>query len=49
MPLEDAERYYSSIGKLLPETEARLIDEDGNDVPIGMSGELLIRSPSVMK
>jgi long-chain acyl-CoA synthetase len=29
--------------------ETRLVDEDGNDVPVGETGELVVKSPCVMK
>ena len=42
--------YLGSDGCLLPAVEARLISEDGNDVEsYSQSGELLLRSPSIMK
>jgi acyl-CoA synthetase (AMP-forming)/AMP-acid ligase II len=38
-----------SIGKLLPNTEARIVDVDsGADVEPGVPGEILIRGPQVM-
>lgn len=38
-------------GSLVPNMEARLVDDDGNDVPRGESatGELWLRGPSVTK
>ena len=33
-----------SCGKLRPGVEARIVDEDGTDVPVGEVGELLLRS-----
>ena len=38
-----------SIGLPIPEFSAKIIDDDGNDVPIGENGELLIKGPGVMK
>src|SRR5690242_8629726 len=39
-----------SIGALIPNTEARLVDpETGEDVPEGEDGEIWIRGPQVMK
>jgi long-chain acyl-CoA synthetase len=39
-----------TIGKPLPDTEARLVDPDtGADVPDGEVGELAVRGPQVMK
>lgn len=37
-----------TVGKLVPETELKAVDEDGNDVPIGERGEAWIRGPQVM-
>jgi len=42
-------RKIGSIGVPWPDTEARIVDEEGNDVPIGEVGELIIRGPQVMK
>ncbi|KAI9020372.1 putative long-chain-fatty-acid--CoA ligase [Hyaloraphidium curvatum] len=36
------------IGKPVPQLECRVVDEAGNDVPLGEEGELVVRSPSVM-
>ncbi|SFX05688.1 AMP-binding protein [Marinospirillum alkaliphilum] len=38
-----------SIGKAVPSTELKVIDEEGNSLPIGEAGELCIRGPQVMK
>ena len=39
-----------SIGPLLPNTEARVVDvATGEDLPPGADGELLIRGPQVMR
>jgi len=45
MPVKDAARKIGSAGALLPSLEARLVDEDGNDVEPGkgIPGELWIR------
>ena len=37
-----------SIGIPLPSTELILLDDDGNEVPLGEPGELAIRGPQVM-
>ncbi len=34
-----------TCGKLVPSMEARLVDENGKDVPVGEPGELLLRGP----
>lgn len=42
-------RKVGSIGVPWPDTDARIVDEEGNDVPVGEVGELIIRGPQVMK
>ena len=42
------EERQGSCGKLLAGTEVRLVDEDGNDVPQGEVGEVLVRGGQVM-
>lgn len=36
-----------SIGRLLPNCESKLLDDDGNEVGVGSPGELYIRGPNV--
>lgn len=44
------EHYPSgSIGLPIPSTEAKLVDEQGNEVPRGESGELVVRGPQIMQ
>jgi acyl-CoA synthetase (AMP-forming)/AMP-acid ligase II len=38
----------ASAGQPYPDTEARIVDDDGNDLPAGRVGELWIRSPGLM-
>ena len=38
-----------SIGFPFPSTESRIVDENGDDVPYGEPGELIIRGPQVMQ
>lgn len=38
-----------SIGKPLQDIECKIIDEDGNQVPVNTPGELLFRGPNIMK
>lgn len=38
-----------SIGLPLPSTEAKILDEQGNEVPVGEVGELCVKGPQVMK
>jgi len=44
----DLEKYKGSIGIPLPSTEIRLLDDDGNEVASGESGEMYVRGPQVM-
>jgi malonyl-CoA/methylmalonyl-CoA synthetase len=45
-PLE-GERVPGSVGTPLPQVEVRLVDDGGNPVPPGVSGEIQVRGPSV--
>lgn len=38
-----------SIGIPAPETEVRIVDEQGETVPVGEPGEIIVRGPQVMK
>lgn len=38
-----------SVGFLMPNVEARLVDDDEKDVPRGFPGELWVRGPNIMK
>jgi len=44
----DNRNYSGNIGLPLPNTEFKLLDDDGNEVPIGTPGEIAIRGPQVM-
>lgn len=49
-PLEpEAVRKPGSIGIPLPHVQAKIVDEDDKDVPVGDVGELVIKGPIVMK
>ena len=37
-----------TVGKAVPETELRAVDDQGNELPIGAVGELQVRGPQVM-
>jgi acyl-CoA synthetase (AMP-forming)/AMP-acid ligase II len=41
-------RLTSSIGRPLPDVEVKTVDEDGNAVPPGEVGEIVVRGPRVM-
>ena len=45
----DRERKPGSIGIPVPGTEMKLADDDGEEVPQGEIGEILVRGPTVMK
>lgn len=38
-----------SVGEALPQTEVRVVDEIGQDVPTGEVGEIIVKGPQVMK
>ena len=44
----DTDAYTGTIGLPLPSTEVRIIDDDGQPVPLGQPGEIAIRGPQVM-
>jgi long-chain acyl-CoA synthetase len=46
-PPRDPDREMGSIGKGLAGVEIRLVDEHGNEVPLGEPGELIVRGPKV--
>ena len=39
----------TSVGRALPFIEIRVVDDKGNDVPVGEIGEAIYRGPTVMK
>jgi len=41
--------YNGAIGLPIPSTDCRIVDPDGNEVPMGETGELCIKGPQVMK
>ncbi|NKI34544.1 AMP-binding protein [Wenzhouxiangella sp. XN79A] len=45
----DLTDYNGAIGLPIPSTEGKVIDTEGNEVPVGEPGELCIRGPQVMK
>lgn len=46
---QDNIRKANSVGKPVLNVEARIVDENMNDVPIGEIGEIVYRGPTVMK
>lgn len=49
LPPGDLERKPLSIGIAIPNTEMWIVDEDGNKVPPGTVGQLVIRGANIMK
>jgi len=48
--VEDSiERRVSTVGRIHPHVEVKIVDADGRIVPVGSSGELLTRGYSVMR
>lgn len=43
------ERKAGSIGQSIINVENKVVDEYGNEVPVGQVGELIVRGPNVMK
>ena len=48
MPLSDWQDHMDSVGKPVPGADIRIVDDDGQDVPAGEPGELLIAGPMVV-
>ncbi len=46
---DDAETIVSTCGKPIPGIEVRCVDEQGNTVPAGKAGEILVRGYNVMQ
>ena len=45
---DSVDRRVSTVGRVLPHVEVKIVDEHGATVPRGMPGELCTRGPSVM-
>ena len=43
-----ATEYTGTIGVPIPGTYMKLLDDEGNDVPVGQAGEIAIKGPQVM-
>ncbi len=48
LPPEEADKRPLSVGRAIPGTQAHVIDEAGNIVPPGVTGELVVEGPHVM-
>jgi long-chain acyl-CoA synthetase len=44
----DSAAYSGNIGLPIPNTEMKLIDDEGNELPMGTPGEIAIKGPQVM-
>ena len=44
----DSTAYSGNIGLPMPNTDLKLLDDDGNEVPMGQPGEIAIKGPQVM-
>jgi len=49
LPPEELDRRPGSVGRPIPGTEAWLVDENGNRLPPGSTGELVVRGRHVMR
>jgi len=45
----DAREFSGTVGLPLPSTEVAILDERGNDAPLGELGEICVRGPQVMQ
>jgi long-chain acyl-CoA synthetase len=43
------ERRLGSVGLPLPGVDAKVVDEEGKEVPLGEVGELIVKGPNIMK
>jgi len=41
-------RHLTSIGRAMDDVEMKVVDEEGNDLPVGQPGEIVARGPRVM-
>ena len=44
----DIKEFTGTIGLPIPSTDVCILDDDGNEVPLGVAGEIAIRGPQVM-
>ncbi|WP_136416269.1 AMP-binding protein [Herbaspirillum sp. ST 5-3] len=45
----DIDKYTGTVGLPIPSTEVAILDDEGNELPLGTSGEICVRGPQVMK
>src|SRR5471032_156814 len=45
----DSEAYTGSIGLPMPNVEIKILDDEGQEVPLGQPGEIAIKGPQVMQ
>ncbi|AGI33182.1 TPA: long-chain-fatty-acid--CoA ligase FadD [Mannheimia haemolytica] len=45
----DSVEYSGSIGVPVPNTDIRIVDDEGKEVPLGERGELVVKGPQVMQ
>jgi len=43
-----SQAFTGTIGVPIPNTEMKVVDDDGHEVPIGQPGEIVVRGPQVM-
>lgn len=46
---DSVDKRVNTVGQILPHLEAKLVDKDGNVVPVGEQGEIKVRGFAVMK
>lgn len=46
---ETVSRYKGCVGALLPNMIGRIVDDNGQDVPLGEVGELWLHGPNMAK
>jgi len=49
LPPNELERRPASVGKAMPNCEVFIVDQDGNEVTAGRTGELVIRGSNIMQ
>ncbi len=48
-PFEDALRKIKAVGRLLPLMEAKIVDDEGRELPMEATGEILLKGPKIFK